>query len=429
MLEHHLLAEVMQRPDDPETLRRFGQHAALCGKLDAAQSALLRAAELAPQDAEILAQLAHVFHDRCEWSQAQMWYDRALLYNPAHRLAHEGAAYTAQRLGDTVRAAYHRAHAFVGRALTIAPCRKNPEALRVLLVVSALGGNVDTSPYLSTDDVTVIKVVAEYLDDIPRLPAHDIVFQAIGDADRCGATLRAMLPRFPESATRLLNAPAAVLATARVVNAERLSELPGVSVPRLCSTPRSMLIDLLRDPARPWHYPLIIRSLGYHTGQHCELVRSETHVAEILASLPGDEIAVAEFIDLRDVDGWVRKYRVMTIGGRLYPVHLAMSRQWKVHYATSQTPLSVELQREEEVFLRDPVAALGTAAWESLQSIAKMLALEYGGIDFAIDREGRVVCFEANATMIAPYHRADPPYRRAAARRVHEAVAAIVTLA
>ena len=39
-----------------------------------------------------------------------------------------------------------------------------------------------------------------------------------------------------------------------------------------------------------------------------------------------------EYIDTRDSHSKTRKYRVMMIGGKLYPLHAAISENWKVHY-------------------------------------------------------------------------------------------------
>jgi glutathione synthase/RimK-type ligase-like ATP-grasp enzyme len=56
---------------------------------------------------------------------------------------------------------------------------------------------------------------------------------------------------------------------------------------------------------------------------------------------------------------------------------------------------------EDERFLADPQAVLGPAAMRTLAAIRDLLALDYAGIDFSLDAAGRVVVFEANATMIA----------------------------
>ncbi|MHB8196776.1 MAG: hypothetical protein ACYDFQ_11975, partial [Vulcanimicrobiaceae bacterium] len=54
----------------------------------------------------------------------------------------------------------------------------------------------------------------------------------------------------------------------------------------------------------------------------------------------------------------------------------------------------------------------------------QILELDYGGIDFALSANGRILLFEANANMIAAEPEADPrwTYRNSAVADVHDAV-------
>ena len=51
-----------------------------------------------------------------------------------------------------------------------------------------------------------------------------------------------------------------------------------------------------------------------------------------MSGSPGDDVWLIEQLDARDVNGMYRKLRVMMIDGQLYPLHLAISKDWKVHY-------------------------------------------------------------------------------------------------
>jgi hypothetical protein len=79
---------------------------------------------------------------------------------------------------------------------------------------------------------------------------------------------------------------------------------------------------------------------------------------------------------------------------------------------------------QDEAYLVDMPGVLGPDAMKTLEAIREQLGLDYGGIDFTIDAGGRVVVFEANATMVI----VDPPpderwrYRRAPVERVKQAV-------
>src|SRR5208282_5864051 len=98
-------------------------------------------------------------------------------------------------------------------------------------------------------------------------------------------------------------------------------------------------------------FPFLLRSPGFHTGQHFLCVNSAEELAAAAASLPGKEVMAIEYLDARGRDGKTRKYRVMIIDGRMYPLHLAVSEQWKVHYFTAAMELHAEHQAEEAAFL------------------------------------------------------------------------------
>ena len=78
---------------------------------------------------------------------------------------------------------------------------------------------------------------------------------------------------------------------------------------------------------RQFTFPLLLRSPGYHTGRNFILVETAAELSTAAAGLPGDDLLVIEYLDARGRDGNARKYRVMMIGGRIYPLHLAISQQ------------------------------------------------------------------------------------------------------
>jgi len=124
----------------------------------------------------------------------------------------------------------------------------------------------------------------------------------------------------------------------------------------------------------------------------------------------------------------VRKYRVLFVGGGLYPLHLAISQHWKVHYFSADMKDRQDHRDEEARFLDDMHAALGERAVRALDAVRVALGLDYGGIDFGLDAAGNVVLFETNATMAIFYPGDEPQfgYRRPAVERV---IAAFRTLA
>jgi glutathione synthase/RimK-type ligase-like ATP-grasp enzyme len=130
-------------------------------------------------------------------------------------------------------------------------------------------------------------------------------------------------------------------------------------------------------------------------------------------------VLVIQYLDSASADGMIRKYRVMMIGGVIYPLHMAASHDWNIHYFSSQMEAREDLRREEAAFLNDMPTELGQTAMVALQAITDELALDYAGIDFGLAPDGRLIFFEANATMVMFPPPDDPiwDYRRGALAR------------
>jgi hypothetical protein len=145
-------------------------------------------------------------------------------------------------------------------------------------------------------------------------------------------------------------------------------------------------------------------------------------------SLPGDELLAIEFLDARGADGNARKYRAMFIDGRIFPLHAAISRQWKVHYFTADMADHPAHRSEDAAFLDDTQAVIGRKAMLALARIRDTLALDYGGIDFGLSPSGDVLVFEANATMVVNPPDADErwAYRRPAVNAILDAAKAML---
>jgi glutathione synthase/RimK-type ligase-like ATP-grasp enzyme len=274
-------------------------------------------------------------------------------------------------------------------------------------------------------------VVPEFYDPTVPLPPHQVVFNAIGDADLVAPALAAAQSLLAGTAARVINPPAAVLATGRADHV-RLSRLPGVVTPATVTLPRELLAspEAAATVARHgFRFPLLLRTPGFHTGRHFLRVESPEALPAAVAELPGKELTVIEFLDARGAGGKVRKYRVMMIDGELYPLHVAISSHWKVHYFTADMADQAEHRAEDAEFLENMPAVLGPRAMQALAGIQATLDLDYAGIDFGLSGTGDLLLFEANATMVV-----NPPepderwaYRRPAVERIFAAVRRMLT--
>ncbi len=222
----------------------------------------------------------------------------------------------------------------------------------------------------------------------------------------------------------MINHPARVQQTGRAAISQLCAGIPGLVVPRIAATSRTALLT-----AGQLSFPLLLRSPGFHTGQHFVRVDAPQDLAPAAALLPGDELFTIEYLDARDADGMSRKYRVMFIDGAIYPWHLAISADWKVHYYTAAMADHPAHREAERQFLASMPEVLGGRAMAALRALQHRLGLDYAGVDFALGRDGSVLLFEANAAMTL----SDPPpdaiwdYRRTAVSAVQKAVMAMIT--
>ena len=131
-------------------------------------------------------------------------------------------------------------------------------------------------------------------------------------------------------------------------------------------------------------------------------------------------------IEMPDMNGLEMLRRVRSE----YPLHLAISKQWKIHYFSADMRDRAEHRAEEAKFLADMPEVLGANAMAALQQLSAALGLDYGGIDFALNQGGEILLFEANATMVVEQPDGDPrwDYRRAAVERIHAAVRDLLLL-
>ena len=420
------LAALARAPDNLRALTDFGALLLRAGFRSAARTVLERALAIDPAAVLAHANLGHVLFAETEYAAARAHYEAALALDPAQPAVHQGLSYALMRLGLETEASEHRRLGFAGCAVATAPYLGTAPPIDVLLIVCAAGGSIYTETFLDDRIFRTTTLVADADGQPQRLPPADVIFNAISDADRNRDALLATARALEGADAPVLNDPRRVLLTARAPLAARLAELDGVVAPRVLTVPLAALREAgtaLVERAG-FSFPLLVRAPGFHTGQHFARVDAPADVRSAVAEFPAGDVLLMAFADTRADDGRVRKYRMMAIGGALYPLHVAVSRHWKVHYFTAEMASDAANRSEDERFLADPAGAVGDGVMETLERVRAAVGLDYMGIDFGIDRTGRVVVFEANATMIVLPPGSEPmwTYRRAAVRRIVEAV-------
>jgi hypothetical protein len=424
--------DILRRhPTHFSALNEFGTWLAAQGAIDAACRVYAEAILHHPDHPMARVNLGNLLLRANRHAEARAHYEAALKADPDHAAAHQGIGAVLADEGDRDGAAEHFRKGFRGHAVSTLPYRGAAAPIPLLQLVSSGGGNIPTAPFLDDCVFLTTVVVADHFDPATPLPPHGLIFNAIGDADLCQGALEAAIRLTARSEVAIINDPRAVMKTGRLDNATHLAALPGVITPKVVTVPREHLAG--RD-GETWiadhgfAFPLLLRSPGYHTGRNFVLVEKACDLAKAALGLPGDELLVIEYLDARGQDGNARKYRVMMIGGKLFPLHLAISGKWKVHYFTSDMADKPDHRQEEMAFLADMRGVLGDKAFAALHAICDTLALDYAGIDFGVNADGDLLLFEANATMVIASPDNDPrwAYRRGAIEAVIAAVVAMI---
>jgi tetratricopeptide (TPR) repeat protein len=421
-----LLEIIRHEPANAPALNCLGALLFQTGYTSAALTVYSALAAHHPQEIGAHANLGRVLLHRDQLAEAQQHFAIALEMDPESAAAHQGLAAICQRQGDEQRAAFHRLRGFGSQPVVTLPYRGSAPPIRMLILASAQEGNIPWRLLIDYTRFELTTMIVEYVDLSAPLPAHDLIFNAIGDADLCMAALDIAGQIAALSNAPVINRPARVQKTGRLANAVQLRTLPGIIAPRMAHLRKTQIADhsapamLAQAGAK---FPILLRAPGFHGGSHFCRVEDPDALQTAAATLPGDDLLAIEFLDPRAPDGLFRKYRIMSIDACLYPVHMAVSAEWKVHYYTSGMDTNATGRSEEAAFLNDFRACLGPQAVTALERIAEKIGLDYCGMDFGIDAEGNVMLYEANATMaiIPPTHELQWDYKRDA---VDNAIAA-----
>jgi tetratricopeptide (TPR) repeat protein len=385
-----------------------------------------------PADLLGLVNLGSVLLEEGETEAARARYEEALAIDPESAQANGGMYYALRRMGQMEDAERYQRKAFGRQNVFPLPYKGEAPPIPVVLLLASTGGNTPIETLLDDTVFQRTVVIADFFDPATALPRHQLIVNGIGDAEVSQPALMAAKRLIAQSSAMVLNRPCAVLATGRCENALRMAALPGVRTAATVLLPYAVLAEERGAEAlaeRGFRFPLLLRAPGFHMGKHFVRVERAAELAVRVATLPGAgvegaELLAIELLDARGADGSWRKYRVMMVGGRLYPLHLAISQNWKIHYFNADMADRPDHRAEEARFLADMEGALGTKAVRALEAVQATLGLDYGGADFGVDAQGNLLLFEANAAMVVEQPDKDErwDYRRSAVARIHAAV-------
>src|SRR5258708_17807937 len=169
------------------------------------------------------------------------YYEGGLRIDPEHAQAHRGLVAVLSDFGDRARSRNHFQKGFSGHAISTLPYRGTKPPIALLQLVSSGGGNIPTAAFLNDSVFLTSVIIADYLDPQLALPPHQLIFNAIGDADLCEPALEAAARLITSTSAPVINDPGAVMKTGRIGNARRLRAIPGVVTPRTLLMARDIL--------------------------------------------------------------------------------------------------------------------------------------------------------------------------------------------
>lgn len=243
-----------------------------------------------------------------------------------------------------------------------------------------------------------------------RLLHYKVLVNLITEPEKSSRTLDNLRKLLRGVPGRVINPPDAVLRSTRDRVARLLAGIPGLIVPRtvriLGNKPAVAMRQLQNAGIMP---PIILRQAGTHGGR---IIGRFDSADDAIAALEANREHVAtEFINFGSADGLYRKYRVFFIGSRRILRHMLISESWNVHASARSEFMAnrPELVCEERGVMESD--APFTPAVESvLQAVRDKIPLDFFGMDFGLTRDGKVVLFEANATMSFFPFSADPQF-------------------
>ncbi len=419
-------------PDNARAHCLLGMALARDDQADAAVASYRRALDLAPDFPEAHYNLGHTLADCGRGDASIAAFEKAIALRPNYPEAHRGLGGALQGLGRHDDAARCFAAALRLQPLIVRPAASVPAALSALLLMAPGRGNtpIDYFTHQAAHDSLILLFLPGFDYDAAALGARvDVVFNLISDVDLGGDLLSAAGDFVDRLGKPVLNHPARIRPTDRCSIARALAGLDDAVVPPTPRYSRAALMSaagvLELEP------PALLRPAGSHGGEDMALVTAREQIAALVAASRHDAFYVTRFVDYRSADGYFRKYRLIFIADEILPYHLAIGDSWKVHYYRTEMVRHAWMREEETAFLNDARAAFAPRHMAALEAIRAAVALDFFGIDCGLDRDGRLVVFEVNASMLV--HANDPEavfaYKQAPVARIKRAFEAMLATA
>jgi len=399
-------------PEVAQTLNIMGETAARLERYDEARRhqeaalAILRAVHPAgaPEVAAALTNLGVSLYRLDEQEAAERTLREALTLDPGLLLAAENLIHVLYKQGRITEGGILAAEKYRRQSFVVQP--PPARVMGTLLVLWSLDGNIPKKHLLARLPLTLVDWHIQYAsaEHERQLPPYDAVFSLMGDPDQGAAALAAAVAFRDRCKMTLLNDPVKVQRTRRDMIPEVLAGIADLVIPPVVRLSATDLrgADCARLLGKAGvSLPFLLRNAGRHGGESVQLIFDDAGLAQAAADIGDDDRFYATgYHEYKSADGFYRKYRVVFVDRVPLPYHLAISSDWLVHYFSADMAAHPWKLAEEQRYLEDAPAVLGRRAWAVLEQIAQRMDLDYCGADFTLLPDGRVLLFEANATML-----------------------------
>ena len=281
--------------------------------------------------------------------------------------------------------------------------------LRVLAIM-APGDLMSNTPidFLLRD--SNFRLIQHFVDEnttsLSDLPEHDIVFVAIAESGENALILKRINNMLKSiDAPIVNNAPVAIAKLTRDGVASMFKNSGSIFSPDTDVVTRDNLVKIAQcqsDSAIGGFgisCPFIVRPVGTHAGFGMKKIDTLSELSEFLELIEGDQFYVCPFVDYCNADGMFRKYRIAFIDRKPFPCHLAISKNWMIHYLNAEMDLHAERRAEEADWFSD-FEMMAELHAETFAELCATVNLDYFVIDCAFLENGKLLLFEVDVGMI-----------------------------
>lgn len=241
-----------------------------------------------------------------------------------------------------------------------------------------------------------------------RIPPPDVVINNCTNGELLlrEGSLRALGGLMDSFGVPVINHPSQIIHSTRDAAAKLVADIPEVCLPktRRFSAAGKTPETLARDIEDEFDYPLIVRSTVFQEGKGMfKLDSRDALLQQVSAGLP-EEFLATQFVDSRSDSRFFRKFRAAFVRDEMVLVRVDFDTGWNVHGRKSEERAAFYLANPhlleiEKQCCADPEAALGRPVLQALRAIRERVPLDVFGVDFDVGLDGRLVFYEANATM------------------------------